>query len=617
MCGIAGYFRSDEGPSLDLEAMINAQSHRGPDDWGTFVSDWVGLGHRRLSIIDLSPLGHQPMTSLDGRLKLVFNGEIYNYLELREELTSLGHSFRTGTDTEVILAAYAQWGYDAVCRFNGMWAFALWDSRSNQLFCSRDRFGVKPFCYLKRDGLFAFASEPKGILAALPEERVPNYSCLHHYLSEGVAHNGGNTFYRNIIQLPAGHNLVVKKSGLILQRYWDYPQPVLSLTSASQAMLTERFRELFLDAIRLRARSDVEVGTTLSGGLDSSAIVAGFRNLFPEQKHRSYSATFQGRGYDETEYIDAISDYYKLDTYKIEQEADDLQSDLVRLVTHLDGPLISPAIIPLDRVLRKARENGTIVLYDGQGADEILAGYDNQFYPPYLHSLMRSAYSRPTWAARELLRSVLSMNTMQAQWLVRYLLPASRGLYRRAISASQALSEDFSATGQSPLSRQRHYDDPLCEALYQAHSQLILPGLLHYGDAVSMANSVEYRLPFMDYRLVELAFSLPVEQKINGGWTKAILRNSMEGILIDKVRLRRWKNGFTTPIREWMHQCPDLLERTVYSTSFASRGIFDAGVIRSSLSRLSDPVRGGRLANHLLRWVTTELWLQECIDVKI
>lgn len=179
-----------------------------------------------------------------------------------------------------------------------------------------------------------------------------------------------------------------------------------------------------------------------------------------------------------------------------------------------------------------------------------------------------------------------------------------------------ALSGDFSDSFKSSPKRERHYADPLSEALYQAHSHLILPGLLHYGDAVSMANSVEYRLPFMDYRLVELAFSLPVEQKINGGWSKAILRNSMEGLLIDKVRLRRWKNGFTTPIREWLLQSPDMLERTLYASSFANRGIFDAVAVRSTLSRLNDPVRGARLANHVLRWVTTELWFQECIDAK-
>ncbi len=616
MCGIAGYYRCDGGIGFDLAPMISAQAHRGPDDWGTYADGPVGLGHRRLSILDLSPLGHQPMASADGRLVIVFNGEIFNYLELRAELTARGHSFRTRTDTEVILAAYAEWGRDCLHRFNGMWAFALWDARTGELFCSRDRFGVKPFFYLQRGGLFAFASEPKGILAVLPEERAPDLEYLCRYFTYGIVHDGERTFYRNIRQLPAGHNLVVGRGGLKCWRYWDYPKQDPAILSAPAGELTERFRELFLDAVKLRARSDVEVGTTVSGGLDSSAIVAAFRCMFPEQRHRSYSAVFTGEGYDETEYIDAVVDHYRLTGHKIEQSAEELESDVARLVRHLDGPLISPAIIPLDRVLRRARADGITVLYDGQGADEMLAGYDNQFYPPYLHSLLKRAVIHPAYGVMQLRRALTGMTTMRAQWLTRYLVPSSHKIYRRAISTQQVLTPEFRVLGGERPSWHRHYADPLADSLCQAHAQSILPGLLHYGDAVSMANSVEYRLPFMDYRLVEFTFSLPVEQKVAGRWTKAILRNATEGLLIDKVRCRRWKNGFSTPIREWLLQSPDLLERTVHSSSFANRGIFDSGQVRGLISRLADPASGGKLANHFLRWVTTELWFQECIDAK-
>jgi asparagine synthase (glutamine-hydrolysing) len=616
MCGIAGYYRSDGGVGLDLSSMTDALAHRGPDDCGTYVDGPLGLGHRRLSILDLSPLGHQPMASPDGRLVIVFNGEIFNYLELRAELATHGHAFRTGSDTEVILAAYAQWGRECLHHFNGMWAFALWDAGKEELFCSRDRFGVKPFCYLQREALFAFASEPKGILAALPEERLPDLDNLCRYFTYGIVHDEDRTFYRNIRQLPAGHNLLISRSGTACWRYWDYPRPDSGLVSAPAAVLTERFRELFLDAVRLRARSDVEVGTTLSGGLDSSAIVAAFRHLFPEQRHCSYSAVFTGPGYDETEYVEAVVDHYHLIAHQIKQEVGDLQADVVRLVRHLDGPLISPAIIPLDRVLGKARADGIVVLYDGQGADEILAGYDNQFYPPYLHSLLRRTMSRPAYGAMQMLGALGGMTTMRAQWLARYAAPASHGLYRRAISTHDVLTPEFRALAGRPPSWQRHYADQLADSLCRAHAQSILPALLHYGDGVSMANSVEYRLPFMDYRLVEFTFSLPVEQKVAGGWTKAILRNAMEGLLIDKIRRRRWKNGFTTPIREWLLQSPDLLARTIHSSSFASRGIFDSSIVRGLLPRLADPVKGARLANHFLRWVTTELWFQECIDGK-
>ena len=596
--------------------MISAQAHRGPDDSGTYFAGPIGLGHRRLSILDLSPLGHQPMVSSDGRLVIVFNGEIFNYLELRTELAALGHRFHTGSDTEVILASYSQWGHDCLHRFNGMWAFALWDAAEGELFCSRDRFGVKPFCYLERDGIFAFASEPKGILAAMPEERVPDLENLGRYFTYGIVHDRDRTFYRNIRQLPAGHILRVSRSGTKCARYWDYPRADPTIASASAAAMTERFRELFLDAVRLRARSDVEVGTTLSGGLDSSAIVAAFRYLFPEQAHRSYSAVFHGKSYDETRYIDAVADHYHLIGHKIEQHAGELQADMVRLVRHMDGPLISPAIIPLDRVLRRARADGVTVLYDGQGADEILAGYDNQFYPPQLHSLLRDFWRHPAQKSIAVARALAGMNLTRAQWLARYVAPSIHKPYRWAISTHQALTPEFRATSGPPPAWRTHYADPLDDSLCRAHSQSILPALLHYGDAVSMANSVEYRLPFMDYRLVEFSFSLPVAQKVDGRWTKAILRNATQGMLIDEVRCRRWKNGFSTPIREWLVQSPALIERTFLAQSFADRGIFDAKVVRKLLTHLSDPVKGSRLANHFLRWVTTELWFQECIDAR-
>lgn len=614
MCGIAGYFTPSPGRRLNLAAMIGAQAHRGPDDSGMYTAGPIGLGHRRLSILDLSPLGHQPMVSTDGRHVIVFNGEIFNYLELRSELTALGHGFHTGSDTEVILAAYAQWGRECVGRFNGMWSFALWDVGEQELFCSRDRFGVKPFCYLERDGMFAFASEPKGILAAMPEERIPDLENLGRYFTYGVVHDSDRTFYRRIRQLPAGHFLRVNASGVKCARYWDYPSPDPTITAAPSAELTERFRELFLDAVRLRARSDVEVGTTLSGGLDSSAIVAAFRHLFPEQGHRSYSAIFRGEGYDETRYIDAVVDHYRLTGHKIDQGAGELQEDMTRLVRHMDGPLISPAIIPLDRVLRRARADGVTVLYDGQGADEILAGYDNQFYTPLLHSLLRDVWRNPVRKSGAICRALAGMNLTRALWMARYVAPSIHKPYRWVISTQQALTAEFQRKAGPPPVWQPHYAVPLDDSLCRAHSQSILPALLHYGDAVSMANSVEYRLPFMDYRLVEFSFSLPVEQKVDGRWTKAILRNATRGMLIDEVRCRRWKNGFSTPIREWLLESPALIERTVLSRTFADRGIFDAKVVRKLFAHLSDPVKGTRLANHFLRWVTTELWFQECID---
>jgi asparagine synthase (glutamine-hydrolysing) len=290
-----------------------------------------------------------------------------------------------------------------------------------------------------------------------------------------------------------------------------------------------------------------------------------------------------------------------------------LLADMRELVRQLDSPLISPAIVPLHRVLRRARDDGIKVLYDGQGADELLAGYDNQFYPQYLHTLLSAPLGRGGWGERTgiLARALAGMTRTQALWTARYLAPWLHPLYRRAIAADSVLSADFRTRGAGPAAAPPHYADPLNEALYQAHSHRILPGLLHYGDAVSMANSIEYRLPYMDYRLVEYCFGLPAGEKIGEGYTKRVLRSALAGIMIDKVRLRRSKNGFHTPIRDWIRESPDLLDATVHSASFRDHGVFDQTAVRTLFT---GGMAGEALAQHALRWITTELWLQECID---
>jgi asparagine synthase (glutamine-hydrolysing) len=307
MCGIAGYLLMGGGAVPDLAAMTAALVHRGPDDGGLFAGEGVGLGHRRLAIVDPSPAGHQPMLSGEDGLALTFNGEIYNFRALRAELEALGHRFRSATDTEVVLAAYRQWGVACLERFNGMWSFALWDAPRRRLVCARDRFGVKPFVYAEHDGRLLFASEPKALLAAVPDlrriDRIALYRCLVHSLSG----DGERSFYRDIRLLPAAHMLLVEDGRLSVRRYWDYPAPDPDLAAARPEIVAERVRELLVDAVRLRVPGDVQAGVTLSGGLDSSAIAALLTGLHPGRPVPAFSAAFPGDPYDEGPKIRAFA----------------------------------------------------------------------------------------------------------------------------------------------------------------------------------------------------------------------------------------------------------------------------------------------------------------------
>lgn len=607
MCGIAGYLQLAPGQRPDLGAMTDALAHRGPDGRGVAELPGVGFGHRRLAIIDLSEGGHQPMRSADGRLLLTYNGEIYNYRELRDDLTALGHRFRSASDTEVILHAYQAWGDACIGRFNGMFAFALWDAERRRLFCARDRLGVKPFVYMVKGGLFLFASEPKGILAVAPEERRIDHATLHRYLTRNRLGDGERTFYAAIRQLPAAHALTVEDGVPEVRRYWDYPAADPDLAARPSGELGEHFRTLFLDAVRLRARSDVEVGTTLSGGLDSASIVAAFRHLFPGQPHKGFSAVFPGHHHDEGPAIRAVAARYGVDLHVVEQSADGLARDMAALVRHLDAPLISPAPVPLLRVMRTAQAAGVKVLYDGQGADELLAGYDVQLYPPYLHSLAREG------RAGALFGALGGLTRRRAVWLARYLLPdGAHRLYQRGIAADAALTPGFAAAGTPEPTLPRRYADPLNDALWRLHAHTTLPGLLHYGDAVSMACSIEYRAPFLDYRLVEFGFRLPAREKIAGGVTKAILRRAMAGLLMDEVRLNRVKIGFDTPLGAWLGREPQVLNDAFADSAVRRHGIFDAAAVRRAAERL----RGGEhgLERYVMRWLGAQMWITACID---
>lgn len=632
MCGIAGIL--DLTPNKHSREIIKKMTavleHRGPDDDGFFSDGPVHLGFRRLAILDLSRAGHQPMSSKDGSRWIVFNGEVYNYRELRSELQQLGHTFISSSDTEVILAAHEQWGEECVKRFNGMWAFAIWEKKKKQLFCSRDRFGVKPFYYYTSGTEFIFGSEIKALLVHPHVPRHPNLHRVYDYLAYGYLDHTPQTFFEGINQLPPAHSLTLTDDGSIrIRRYWDLEIGKETLLQNDEEY-AGKFLSLFQDSIRLRLRSDVPVGTCLSGGLDSSSIVCVVNDIFQKEKitnigdhQNTFSAAYEEKEVDEREYSQAVIEKTGASSHLIFPSAQDVLTDLDQVVYHQDEPFGSTSIFAQWYVMKRARQAGMKVMLDGQGADELLAGYYG-YFGPYLASLLRSfhlirlPHEFLAWKKNHggnyalLLRQAMTGIVMKLmpRLLSSFIISTGRA------DGSIFLSEEFMKKYAAPPSRlTKSYRDPLQNEL---HRVLLtgLPALLHYEDRNSMAWSIEARVPFLDYRLVEYVFSLPNEQKINNGTTKIVLRNAMKSILPEKVRLRQSKLGFATPEAVWLKKdFQAVIQSTFTSSQFNDRGIFQKD---KPLQLFKNEMQGR--AHRLIqsptiwRWFNLELWFRKFID---
>jgi len=599
MCGIAGQFalNGGEANAALVGAMAGRLAHRGPDGEGSYFSGPIGLAHRRLAIIDLSDEGRQPMGNEDGSLQIVFNGEIYNYLELREELSAAGHRFASATDTEVILHAYEEWGRDCLVRFNGMWAFALWDGRRRELFCARDRLGVKPFYYAVAGGSFLFASEIKALLAHPDVGRVPNGRMLLAFLAWGVADHTAGTMYDGIFQLPPAHAVVVSEEGAgEPERYWDFEVNPTPGGSPDDETAARRVRDLLTDAVRLRLRSDVPVGTCLSGGIDSSTVTALINELLraenPESvgnRQKTFSVCFDNPLFDESRHIDAVVAATGVDSRRTTPDTVGLWEDIERLLYMQDEPFASLSIYAQYCVMRLAREEVKVVL-DGQGADEQLAGYI-AYQAPYIRGLLRSGEILA--ALREGIGSVWHHRSFFS-WAARQFQVRSerRGLLRG--SAPEVL----------------RYAGSLDEVLKREIVASNLPLLLHWEDRNSMAFSIEARVPFLDYRLVEYLAGLPLDQKVRRGVTKYVLRRVIRGLVPDAIRCRMDKMGFVTPEEVWMKNelAPHIFE--LFSTpEFAERPYWDAERVLENYREFLE----GKSAYSTEFWriACAELWLRQ------
>ena len=600
MCGLCGVVELGAPPAVDdVEAMLVGLAHRGPDGRGVFADEGVCLGHLRLAIIDLSDAGLQPMR--DGELQLLHNGEIYNYLELREELRTKGHRFSTATDSEVILAAYREWGERCVERFNGMWAFAIWDATRRTLFCSRDRLGVKPFYYRLDGDRFTFASEPWPLRRA-----GANLRAVRDYLEQGYLDEGNETFFAGVTRLPPAHSLTFGPSGLKLERYWSV-EPAPPPRDAAEAV-----RATFLDAVRLQLRSDVPVGTCLSGGIDSSSIAVAVAHHGHEHQ-KTVTAYFEDAGFDERPLARAVVDRTGAEPHWVTFDDGDLVSDLPSIVRAQGEPFGSTSICAGWYVMREARRAGLTVMLDGQGGDELLAGYRASF-GYRLSDLLRAG--RLSEASHEL-RAFAEVHgprwtavALATPHVPERLRLAARGHLR---GASALVAPELRAASPAPARNGAVFPDRLRRQLHTLLTRRGLPELLRYEDRNSMAHSLEARVPLLDHRLVELAFSLPGGELIRRGETKSVLRRALSDLLPPEVAARRDKLGFVTPEARFLRGAVGGLAGDVFaSQSFRERGFVDAKAAARRLERhRSGDIRAGM---ELWRALNLELWAREFLD---
>ena len=636
MCGIAGLIarRPDTDALRRVPAVERALFHRGPDGGGflrfengeTAISrEWpeptgapeVVFVHRRLSILDLGETGSQPMCSADGRYALAFNGEIYNYVELRDELERLGYRFRSTGDTEVLIAAYAQWGAAALSRLVGMFAFALLDTVERKVVLARDFFGIKPLYYAVSDGALYFASELPALMEFVPAHRDVDAQQLYRYLRFGITDDGACTLFSGIRQLPAGEYAEISLNDCTAVETRSYWQPkTVTRTDISFDEATAEVRRLFLQNVALHLRSDVPVGSALSGGIDSSAVVSAMRFLEPNLELHAFSYIANDSPLNEERWIDLVAGTSGANVHKVYPEPHELVDELRGLSVAQGEPFRSTSIYAQYRVFREAARVGIKVILDGQGADEMLGGY-RSYLGVRLASLIRSGHFA---RAGRFLRQCASQPGVSALYLVQkaaeYLLPAEiqgplRKLVGRELMPPWLNEAWFTREGVAGRGLERRGGASLLTAdLWRDMRATSLPALLRYEDRNSMAFSIESRVPFLTPQLVEFVLSLPESYLIgDDGTTKRVFREAMRGLVPDAILERRDKIGFATPEEQWMRRLDGWIRTLLQSDAARSIPALD-------LARTQDlwdaAINGrGRLDFDLWRAVNVIHWTQQ------
>ncbi len=614
MCGIAGILKFHGASADTRESLLMARmlAHRGPDGEGSYASGPIALAHRRLAIIDLSPAAAQPMPNEERTVWLVFNGEIYNYLELIPELRARGHIFRSRADSEVILHGYEEEGISCTGRFNGMWAFALWDAPRQRLLLSRDRLGEKPLYYAVDSAGLLFASEIKALLALRPDLAEPSLPQVAHFVATGQMETGSETFFRAIFQLPPAHSLIAHADGRVeVKRYWAAPLPEeIQPTSPREA--ASGLRALLEDSIRLRLRSDVPIGTCLSGGLDSSSVVALESRLLGGQSLHTFSSIFDEADYSERRFVEAVNGAFPTLPHRVTPPPAFLEV-LPRIIWHQETPIHGPGVYPQWWVMDLARGRVKVLL-DGQGADELLGGYF-YYYPEHLADLLLESGSP---------RGLGMLLQALARIVRRTSLPGAARLFLEARRRVRGLPRPpgyqggsfgmFLQPGLAPATRPA--GEPagpergrfLAKALFDDLTRNSIPKLLHYEDRNSMAHGIEARVPFLDHRLVEFCLRLPAGRRIDAGVTKAPLRRGLADLLPPLVARRLDKKGFPEPVARWMKESSySAVSEILLSERTRSRGLWRMDLVERALR---EHRTGQNRAVPLYRVLTTELWFR-------
>jgi len=554
LCGLAGIYRQEGISSDDVEVvkqMSELLKHRGPDDQGLYFDDCCALGHRRLSIIDLSKDGRQPFVSEDNRYHLIYNGEIYNYIELREELKQLGWQFRTKTDTEVLLKAYQQYGEACLSRFNGMFAFVIYDSEKRCLFLARDRVGIKPFYYFIYDSTLHFASEIKAFLNVPSLKKSVNYQSLFDYLVFNRTDIYDETFFNEIKRLPKGCCATFDESGLKVTQWWNPEDYLGNRIEEKPEDVTNTIRELFVSAAQLRMRSDVRVGSCLSGGLDSSILVGVlFSHYGVEEEFPSFTASFPGHPIDEIRYVVALNRKYPFKNFQTLPTAEMAYENLQDFVYTNDEPTTNPSFYSQYEVMRLAKKYGVTVLLDGQGGDENFAGYQ-YFHGFYWNGLLRE--KKLSRLASELLKSIFRKQDRSAyQTFLFQILPDSKRKQLLLRTIPYVQPDFFYEFIASSIVFNEFFETDGLNSSIVRHFQYKLEHLLRMEDRNSMAFSLEARVPYLDHRLVEYALGIPEDLKIKHGETKYLQKNALSQYTVPEILDRTDKIGFGTPGEEWM-----------------------------------------------------------------